>query len=261
MRRHFLIFFILLFFSLVTFSQVEISIDCQDTWGPGRYNKVTVKINFGAEKGFARFTQDFPVGINVVKDSLPSGDFSWSDNQLNLVWISLPENNHISFSYYIFPDRSMNGDIEINGRVVVITGGIAKKTYPIPVKSVIIGGLNGILPEEMKTKAGGKIVTNVTKNETLFEEVKSPEESEMVYRVQVSVSSAKISEDELKRKLGIDRNEKITIVKTGNVYKYQAGDCSDPECAKDLLRRLEAKGINGVFVVAYRGSEQVKTEK
>jgi hypothetical protein len=258
MRKHFLIFSVFLCFSLSSLSQVDISIDCQDSLGPARYNKVTVKINFGNEKGFARFTQDFPVGINVVSDDIPTGDFSWRDNQLNVVWINLPENRQAVFSYFVFPDRSMNGNIEIGGKVAVVRGGIYKNTYSSPVKPIAIGGLNGILPGEMKTKAGTVIETNTAKVESKPVSFKSLEKTGTVYRVQVSVSSAKISPDELKKKLGIDKNEKITVLKAGNLYKYQAGDCSDPECAKDLLRRLSAKGIKDAFVVAYRGSEQVR---
>jgi hypothetical protein len=261
MRKPFLISVILSCFSNLAFSQVSISIDCQDSWGPGRYNQVTVKIDFGKADGFARFTQDFPVGFYVIKDKIDDGDFSWNDNQLNVVWIRMPEKNPVSFSYYIIPDQSMNGNIEINGKAVIISGGNEKQTYLMAEKPVTIEGLNGILPSEMKSETGNQIVTNVTKNATVTSKVKSAGNNGIIYRVQVSVSSSKITGDELKKKLGIEKGELVTIVTTGNIYKYQVGNCLDINCAKEVLKRMAAKGVKDPFIVAYKGETQVPFEK
>ena len=258
MRKLFLIS-VLIFYSYFTaLSQVEINIDCQDSWGPGRYNKVTVTLDFGKADGFARYTQDFPVGLNIIPDNIPSGDFSWADNQLNIVWIKLPEEKIVSFSYQIRPDRKMTGNFEMGGKVVLISGGDTKHTYSIKGKQISINGSNGLLPEEMtpaKTTAKGKNVkTYVGINDSI-------RTGNIVYRVQISISSSEISADEIRRRFNIDRSEKVKIVKVGRIYKYQVGSFSDYDSANALLTKLIARGIKDAFIVAYQGENQIRIEK
>jgi hypothetical protein len=258
MRKLFLIS-VLIFYSYITaLSQVGINIDCQDSWGPGRYNKVTVTIDFGKADGFARYTQDFPVGFDIIPGNIPAGDFTWADNQLNIVWIKLPEAKIVSFSYQIRPDGTMNGNFEMGGKVVLISGGDTKHTFLIKGKPITISGTNGLLPEEITP---GKTTAKEINVKTLAGAADSSQARNIVYRVQISISSSEISADEIRRRFGIDGGEKIKIVKAGRMFKYQVGSFSDYVSANLLLTKLIAKGIKDAFIVAYQGENQISIEK
>jgi len=256
-RKYFLIIAVIFIIPLKVFSQAEISVECQDQWGAGRYNKVSVLITFKSE-GFARFTQDFPVGFDVAGIVSPGCDLSWNGNQLNAVLMNVTQGKSIEFSYYMRPESNMNGLFTIKGEVVIISGGVTRYTVKLAERTIEIGGTNGLLPEEMKDKPVQLVKTAPAK-------IKPPAgvnySSGTVFRVQVSASSKVISEARLRKEMGLDDDIKITVIKSVNVYKYQAGEFADYESAYRLLAVLKNKGITDAFIVAYRGSDQLPVEK
>ena len=257
MRRFFLIFPVIICFSLQIFAQAEVSIDCQDQWGAGHFNKVSVQIEFNVA-GFARFTQDFPVGFDIAGTESPGCDFSWTGSQINVVCMNISQGKRTELTYYVKPDASMNGEINLGGEVVVISEGVTKYSVKLNEKAVEIGGSNGLLPGEMKDKSIQKVIVPEAK-------AKIPEivtySSNAVFKVQVSASSKVIPESRLRKDLGIGKDVKISIVKSGNVYKYHAGGYSEYDSAARLLKTLKGKGVNGAFIVAYLRGEQVDVEK
>lgn len=284
MRKSFLILAtIISCFSLRIYPQIEISVDCQDSWGPDHFNKVTIRVNKGKTNGFARFFQDFPVGFDVIKDSLQDADFRWSNDQLNIVWIRLPEDPVITFSYYAKPEKSMIGIFNLTGKFIYVMGRDTRQTSEMKEKAIRIGGSNGVLSEELKKRSveeksarttvampdyisktvaqSGGIENVAVKELKKTAAFVSGQKSTVVYRVQVARPSTNYSEEELKRRIGIDSPERITIIRSGNMFRYQVGLFSDYRDANTLLRKLTAKGIKDAFVVAYRGGERITIEK
>jgi len=252
MRKLFLIIPVILSFTSVAFPQTEITIDCPGTWGPGRYSKVVVNISFENAGGFARFTQDLPIGFTLVKDEMPVGDFSWTGSQLNVVWMSIPASKKIRFSYYIKPDNQMQGVIDFGGKIATVTGGITKETVSLRERQILIGGSSGLLPEEMNKEINARIVTNVTNEAGKLENITPGVPPATVYRVQVATSSKEITGDAMKKKLGIVSKEKMTIIRSGEIFKFQLGEFSDKGSAEKLQKELVSKGIKDAFVVAAR---------
>jgi hypothetical protein len=152
----------------------------------------------------------------------------------------------------------MNGIIEMTGKLVLISGSDTRQTIFMKEKPITIGGLNGFLPEEIKTKPATTDVKIITKIPAV---TRSSQNNGIVFRVQVSVSSSKISGEGLKKKLGIASKETVTVIKEGNVFKYQVGSFPDYGSANLLLKQLIAKGIKDAFVVAYEGEKQITLEK
>jgi hypothetical protein len=258
MRKLFLISVIIFYSYLRAFSQTNITVDSQDSWGPGRYNKVTVKVDFNNSDGFARFTQEFPVGFEIIADNIPDGDFTWDEDQLNMVWIKLPENKIGIFSYLIKPDRTMNGNIEMTGRVVLISGGDTRQTILMKEKPITIGGINGLLPEEIKNKTATIDTTGITIKNKVINKIQN---NGIVFRIQISITSSNNSGDELKKRFGLDPKENVTVIKSGNMFKYQVGSFPDYDSANLLLKQLIYKGIKDAFIVAYKGESQIPVEK
>jgi hypothetical protein len=254
MRISFLILVIVSFFSLVSYSQVDISVDCQNIWGPGRYNKVTIRINKGNTKGFARFCQEFPVGFEIIKDKAGEADFNWVNDQLDIVWIRLPEDPMITFSYFAKPDKSMDGDFSLSGKYICITGGDTRVTTTLPQKLIVIGGNNGLQAEEMKAITGTSDDVKMVSKPSF---TSSGQKNIVEFRIQVLISSSDISAKELKRRVGLDSKENVIVVRSGKMYKYQIGSFSDYEAANTFLKQLTSKGIKDAFVVAYKGKGQI----
>jgi hypothetical protein len=252
MRKLLLIIPVIIFFSLQSFSQAEIIIDCPDSWGPGRFTRVSIRITFSKSDGFARFTQDLPVGFEIMKDEISQGDFNWNGSRLNVVWINIPASGKASFSYFIKPDKQMQGEIDFGGKVVTVIGGTVKETSAAKDRQITIGGSGGILPEEIRKAIPAKIVTNVTNETGRKPVVPNTVSSGTVYRVQVGTSSKEITTDAMKKKLGIISKEKMTIVKSGEIFKYQMGEFADKSAASEFQKELLTKGVKDAFVVTVK---------
>jgi hypothetical protein len=248
MRKYFLILPVIFFLTSEAFSQAEITLDCPASWGPGRFSKVKVNISFEETVGFARFTQDLPVGFVVVKDEMTAGDFNWNGSQLNVVWMNMPGSKKVSFSYFIKPDNQMQGVIDLGGKIVVIIEGNSKETLALTERQITIGGNGGVLPEEMNKKGTSQIVTNVT-NETVRQNIPATSAEGTIYRVQFATSTQEMTGNAMKKKMGIVSEEKMTIVKNGEIFKYQLGEFKDKGSALKLQKQLVSKGINDAFVV------------
>jgi hypothetical protein len=257
MRKFFLISVVGLSLNIQVFSQNVISVLCDDTWGPGRYNKITCTIIVTNSADFARFSQDFPIGLEVVNDNPGCGDFNWVNNQLILVWMKLPEKKVLTFSYFIKPDKSMNGNFTMTGRFITVSGRDLRQTTFMKEKLISIEGTNGILSEQMKTRSETPVVKLIKEPEN-----KSiGQRGEILFRVQVSVSSKKVSEGMFKKQLGLGSDIGVKIIQTGMMYKYQVGTFPSYDSANRMLKQIIIKGYTDAFIVAYRDSEQIPVEK
>lgn len=241
MRRLFLIKLLMVLLLPCTSGQVKISMTCPDAWGPGRYSKVTVNIDFDRGGSFARFTTDYPEGFEIEPELIETGDFNWSGNQLNVVWLDLPESRMESFSYYVKPDASMSGSFDLEARLVIISGIDTRKIFSTEAKRIVIGGTGGITSAE-RTQEG------------------SPAAKRYEFRVQVTTSSSN-NPEEIRKRLKIGRDERITVVRSGQVFKYQVGSFSDYESAKNALEKYIGNGIKDAFIVAWDGNDQVPVNR
>jgi hypothetical protein len=258
MRKLFLIHVLCLYSFVSALSQIDITVDCQDSWGPGRFNKVTIRIDFGEADGFARFTQDFSPGFDILPDVIPNGDFTWDNDQLNIVWMKLPSERIISFSYLIKPSQTMKGKIELDGKIILVSGGDSRETCSMKPKSILIGGTNGLQPQEIKRRETTTEATVVKDNQVLSH---PDQPGRIVYRIQISTSSSEIPSADLKKRLGINPGEMLKVIKTGGVYKYQVGSFTDYDSAVLMNKQLIAKGIKDAFIVAYNGDNQIRVNK
>ena len=258
MRKFFLISVVVLTTNFKVIPQSSISVVCDEIWGPGRYNKVTCTIKIDNSVSFARFIQDFPVGFEIIIDNYGDGNYNWANNQLNLVWMRIPESKILTFSYLIKPEKSMNGSFTMTGRLITVSGASVHQTTYMKEKNISIEGLNGILPE--KIKSGSEAKTELKAKERP-ENQTTVQKGEIRFRVQVSVSSSRITEGELKRELGLGKDTDVKIIQVGKIYKYQAGSFSSYDSASILLKQVIARGYKDAFIVAYRDKEQIPVKK
>lgn len=94
---------------------VSISSDLPASINPGEDVIVTVNINKGELGGFAKFTQDFPKGFTVTLIDGADATFSFKDQSMKFIWVSLPSASEFSFSYKLSVDASLSGSYEMSG--------------------------------------------------------------------------------------------------------------------------------------------------
>jgi len=253
--------FVLCFFiSFLTSIEGQVRIICKtDTlWIAGQYNRVSVDLMFDYPDGIVRFTQDFPEGLEVVPENIPSGDFSWYSNQLNIVWLNIPASKKISFSYLVMPGKSMSGTFDLEGRLVMVTGGKTKRTFGMENIPVTISDARN--SDHVAGDEGNRRIIQSVKEQAspeTYGRPSVPDEGKIEFRVQVASYSKPIPAEQVAKKLGLGSDVKLIMVRAENVYRYQAGSFSGYEEALALHRRLVSSGLKDSFVVAYNGEKQI----
>ncbi|MCF8223451.1 MAG: hypothetical protein K9J25_09915 [Bacteroidales bacterium] len=250
MKSFIVLFFIV--FSFNTFAQDSyIRVITQDEWPPGKYIPVKVEIVNANIDGFARFYQDLPRGFTVKKGNTSGADFYWDRNQVNFVWVKLPDRDTIRISYFAMADRSLSGSFNLRGMLDYVVEGDSRERQEISSRLI---RLNRNAPVE-------EIVEDISivdvKEEPVSDNPAVTSKPEVEFRVQVAVSSERLSRSELESRTGCSFKHDITILKTGSVYKYQSGHFDDYHGASAYLESLKKIELKDAFIVAYRGDEQI----
>ena len=124
-RFYTIIVSIVLFVAFTSFfffqTGVTVKADIPDVIEAGTEITVNVTINKGKLRDFARFQQTLPYGLTARAINSANADFSFQDQTVCLLWwLTLPEDEEITFSYNIIADERLTGNIDLNGRFTYV---------------------------------------------------------------------------------------------------------------------------------------------
>jgi len=106
---------------------------------------VTVTISKGKVTDFARFQQELPYGFIAIAVNSANADFSFQDQKVNLVWLRVPDDNEIVFSYKILANERLTGSIHLGGRFTYIENN-ERKTIDYQPRLLTISPSPSVLP-------------------------------------------------------------------------------------------------------------------
>ena len=101
-------------------NDVTISVDMPDVIEAGTEITVTVTINKGKLSYFARYQQELPYGFTAMAVNSANANFSFQDQKVQLVWLRVPDEDEIVFSYKIISNERLTGKIDLGGRFTYI---------------------------------------------------------------------------------------------------------------------------------------------
>ena len=99
---------------------VTIIADMPDVIEAGTEITVNVTIDKGKLTGFARFQQELPYGFTAMAVNSANADFSFQDQTVRLLWLNIPDDDQITFSYKITANERLTGKIDLGGRFTYI---------------------------------------------------------------------------------------------------------------------------------------------
>jgi hypothetical protein len=99
---------------------VTITADIPEVIEAGTEITVNVTIKKGKQTGFARFQQELPVGFTAKPLNSAYADFSFQEQKVRLVWLNIPDNNEINFSYKVIANELLTGEVDLQGRYFYI---------------------------------------------------------------------------------------------------------------------------------------------
>ena len=254
---------LLIFVSATIYGQdVRLFVYTQSSWPPGSFVPITVEIRKDNLTGFARFFQDLPQGFDVESVENSGGDFYFDDNQVNIVWVNMDERDPVRVRYLVRADESLSGSFRLGGRFDYVINGRERRSAEVNNMLIKLDREAEIEDIPVPEGAGEPVRKIQTINETITKTVsetkaETGKESKIEFRVQISLASIRLSKDELESRIGCSLRHDIKILKVGNMYKYQSGSFGKYSKASEYLEELKEDGVKDVFVVAFRGGEQI----
>lgn len=93
---------------------------------------VELTINKGATSGFAKLQQDLPEGFTAVQDDNNGASFTFSNQSVKFIWMSLPSEKEFKVKYKIKVAAGVSGDKTIAGKFSYVTDNVKQSVDIAP---------------------------------------------------------------------------------------------------------------------------------
>lgn len=128
--------FLFVLFNLVGFafmnifmnSDVTLTMNVPATIKAGSEFDIEVVLQKGDLKGFARFQQQLPLGLTAQLVESSYGDFSFEDQKVKFIWLQIPADKEIRFTYRVKVDERLKGEFNLKGNFAYIADNQRKST-------------------------------------------------------------------------------------------------------------------------------------
>lgn len=100
---------------------------------------VEVVINKGSISGFAKLQQDLPEGFTAVQDDNNGASFTFSNQSVKFIWMSLPNDKEFKIKYKVKVAGNVSGEQSIPGKFSYVTDN-EKQTADVPTLKVNVQG-------------------------------------------------------------------------------------------------------------------------
>lgn len=100
---------------------------------------VELTVNKGSTTGFAKLQQELPNGFTAVEDKNGGGSFTFSNQTVKFIWMSLPNDAEFKVTYKVKIAEGISGDQSIGGKFSYVVDN-EKKSYDIAPATITVEG-------------------------------------------------------------------------------------------------------------------------
>ena len=134
------VLFSILFFSIQLFSQeVSAVLVAPANASPSQEFEISITVNKADVTGFARLQVDLPAGFNVKASQNQGSTFSFKDNKIRFLWMSLPADKELKVSCLATADNTVSGNISLSGSFSYVLKNETQR-FTIPAQTIAFGG-------------------------------------------------------------------------------------------------------------------------
>jgi hypothetical protein len=130
--------FALLIYQLFFADVVTITQNIPATAKPGTEFTVEITVNKGSSGGFAKLQQELPVGFTAVEDKNNGASFTFVNQSVKFIWMSLPSDKEFKVSYKVNVAEGTTGAKILAGKFSYVSDNV-KQTVEITPATITIG--------------------------------------------------------------------------------------------------------------------------
>lgn len=233
---------------------------------------VTLTIKKPGITGFAKMEEVLADGLTATNIESASGVFSFVDNKVKFLWMSLPPAEEFKISYKVTVKPTFAGNMaSISGTLSFLENDETRKAA-VPASEIALGGSAG--GTQMASTVTPTKTTQVVDNtQTPVKEkpVKAPKvnndnsgggasSGNVVYKVQICATHKSVPNTYFKDNWSVA--DAVISEQHEGWYKYTAGKYSQYSQARDKRTELTANAqIPGPFVSAYNGGNRITVQE
>jgi hypothetical protein len=251
-----------------------------DSWN------VEIAVNKGNITGFAKLLETLPAGLTATAGETQGSSFSFTDQKVKFVWVSMPTATEFRVSYKVTAS-GVSGSLPVEGVFSYIENDETKK-FTIPASMINAGGgtmvnnntggNNATTPNNtggnntttppdntnMANNNGGNKApdntANTNNNSTQLSATTVPSpQGNVNYKVQIMALYKPVDANTLAARYSI--NSKINTEMADGFTKYTVGSHTEYKEARDAREDLRNKGVAGPFVTAYNGGKRITVQE
>ncbi len=243
---------------------------------------VRLLVNNPSGSKYAKIEETVPFGYIVEEVNSNDGIVSHAASTVKFIWMKLPETTEFEVVYRLVPKQNEpQGDMIIDG-MLTYTAGNDNRIVEIKEMDIYLSEMSqaqkrnllatGAIPartgrsnanatkqaEPVKTRqpATGTSVPGSASGKVIMNTKVLDYGSGAYYRVQLSANRTAFDAVSYYREVGVDRE--VLVEQHEGYYKYTIGPFSTYEQAVSYKNQMDGlSGIDGAFVVAYRGGRRV----
>src|ERR1700752_540979 len=143
-KRFFLLAFLCVTFSLAFSQDVTITNNLPTSGVAGQTIDAKYNLTKSPTMGsFAKFQVDLPAGFNAESVDLKGGNFTFENNRVKIVWVSLPGDAAFDFTFKMTSPATTSGNITFAPQFFYLENNV-KKEYVVPPVSINFGGSGAV---------------------------------------------------------------------------------------------------------------------
>jgi hypothetical protein len=127
--------FILLIYQALVSNTVSVNQKSPESIKAGEEFTVEISISKGTVAGFAKFQQELPAGFTASAGDAKGGSFSFNEQKVKFIWMSLPADAEFKISYKVKVADNISGDFTFNGTFSYLEDN-DKKSVEMPAKKI-----------------------------------------------------------------------------------------------------------------------------
>ena len=267
--------------------QGPISCKRKITSNGGNDYTVEMTINKGAIAGFAKLNENIPAGFTASAGQLNKGSFSFNEQKIKIVWVTLPQEPEFTISYKLTGSAAVAA--QIDGLLSYIENEETKK-YVIAASAI---GTNAVSANNQTTNTNNtntnttttqaadtaKVNTQVSNNtntnnqttnntNTNNNNTQTPDNTNTTitptmgnvnYRVQIcALKMSRMDNTYFETKYSFS---KVDMEQHEGWIKYLVGGFSEYRKARDYREEARGKGVVGPFVTAYNSGRRITVQE
>jgi|ERR1700756_3402051 len=127
-------------FSLASAQEVSITNSLPSSASAGQPIEAKYNLTKSPTMGsFAKFQVDLPAGYSAESVEIKGGNFTFENNRVKIVWVSLPGDASFDFIFRMTPPSTASGSVTFAPQFYYLENNM-KKEYVVPPSSITFGG-------------------------------------------------------------------------------------------------------------------------